>query len=252
MLNQGLRARVAREGWIRGWSAYARYHRYEVEGLEHLDGERSCLIVGYHGRPFASDQCMLTVAINERYGYMPHGLIHGSFESPGLRWIKDGLGFVCGDGPEFPEAITRGEHFLLQPGGTREACRSHRERYTMDWGRRRGYARLALRYSLPVVVSAASGVDDTYISLVNGYQLGKRVKMPLRLPLFVGVGPLGLWPFSPPFPVKFRQRLGAPIPAEGSPDDPEAVERLHERVSAAMQRMLDDLNQRKSTARSAA
>ncbi len=235
---------IAREAWLRGWRALAAYHRYEVEGLERLDGGRSALIVGYHGTPLAFDQCMLTVAIHDRLGYLPHGVIHGAFDSPPLARIKDELGFVSGDGPALAAAVARGEHLLVQPGGTREGCQSWRRRYTLAWGRRRGYARLALRYELPVIPCAADGADGCYLSLVDGYALGKRLGVPARLPAFVGLGPLGLWPLSPPFPVKLRQVLGAPIPPEGSPDDPEAVERLHRRVSGAVQGLLDALRGR--------
>ncbi len=106
-----------------------------MNGLEHLDGSRAALIVGYHGRPFAYDMCMLTVAIYDRLGYLPHGVVHrGMKHIPILRWLVDGLGFVTGDDDDVRRAVAHGEHIVVTPGGAREGCRGLRSRYRVDWG----------------------------------------------------------------------------------------------------------------------
>ena len=64
---------------------------------------------------------------------------------------------------------------MVQPGGTREGSRSSRIRYKVDWGKRTGYLKLALKHGLPIVPAAASGVDDTYIGLNNGLKLAKKI-----------------------------------------------------------------------------
>jgi hypothetical protein len=139
--------------------------------------------------------------------------------------------------------VAQGEHLLVQPGGTREGCRSFRQRYEVDWGDRVGYLRLALRHRLPIIPIAASGVDDGYIGLNDGYWLGKQVGMPGDLPLWFGIGIVGLWPLSPPFPVKIRQIIGEPIEAQPiDPDDREAILALHRRVAGAVQTLLDRSN----------
>jgi hypothetical protein len=187
------------------------------------------------------------VTLYEQLGYMPHGVIHGAFErQPTLKWLIDGLGFVTGDGEGMAAAVARGELILVQPGGTREGCRSFRHRYQVDWGERVGYLRLALRYGLPIVPVAASGVDDGYIGLNDGYTLGKRLGVPHQLPVWLGLGPTGLWPFSPPFPVKVRQVVGEPIDlTAGGPVDPgdrPALLALHRKVAAAVQALLKRAN----------
>lgn len=221
-----------------------RYHRYSVAGLENLPTDRAALLVGYHGRPIAHDMCMLTTLIDERFGYMPHGIVHrAAFETPILKSLCLGLGFLSEDGEAFQRAIERREHILVQPGGTREGCRSFRARYRVDWGQRMGYLKLALRHRLPIVPVAASGVDDTYIGLNNGYTLGKRLHAPLGLPLWLGLGPLGPWPISPPFPVKITQYIGKPIDLEHERpidiDDPNRLAALHSHIMDTVQRMLD-------------
>lgn len=232
-------------GWLRLWGAMQRYHRFEVEGLEHLATGRPGLIVGYHGRPVAHDLCMLSVTMHRQLGYMPHAIVHAAFgRSRGLAYVADQLGFVTGDDASLRAALDRGEHVIVTPGGTREGCRSRHQRYQVSWGPRTGYLKLALRHDLPIIPVAASGVDDAYVGLNDGYVWGKRMRIPAKLPLWLGVGVGGLWPMALPFPVKIRQRIGPPI-ALTPPREGEDAERVlaghHERVTNTVQAMLDDL-----------
>ncbi len=232
-----------RDAWLAYWRAMRRWHRFRTEGLHHLD-RGPVLLVGYHGRPIAHDLCMLTVDVFERQGHLPHGIIHGAFDTrPRLKAFIDDLGFVTGDSPALTQAVARGEHVLVAPGGTREGCRSFRDRYRVSWGPRTGYVKLAARLGIPIVPVGASGVDDVVLGLNDGYALGNRVGMPAGLPLWFGLGPTGFWPLTPTFPVAIRQRLGAPIPPP-DPRDRDALAATHQAVTAAVQGLLDDLNGR--------
>jgi len=238
-------ADAPRAAWLAFFRLARLYHRYEVRGLERLLRPGAALLVGYHGRPIAYDLCMLTVTLHERLGYLPHGVIHGYFgHQPVLRWAVENLGFVTGDGEAIERAVARGEHVLVQPGGTREGCRSFRHRYEVAWGDRTGYLRLSLRHRLPIVPIAAAGIDDGYLGLNDGYALGRKLGVPHRVPVWLGVGPLGPWPLSPPFPVKITQFVGEPIDpfADGPIDaaDPAALARLHARVKGAVQALCDE------------
>lgn len=237
-------ANIPLAAWLTYWGAIRRYHRYRVEGLERLEGRRAMLLVGYHGRPIAYDLCMLSVSFYERFGYLPHGIAHRAVDTNRLmRWVCDGLGFVSGDGAVIAAAVARGEHIVVQPGGVREGCRSFRHAYEVDWGRRTGFIRLALRYDLPVVPIAAHGIDAGYIGLNDGYRWGKRLHMPAGLPLWIGIGVAGLWPVSPPFPVRITQYIGEPIDLCDAgpldPEDPEALRAAQQRVACAVQGILD-------------
>ena len=238
---------VPRQVWLAVWRGFQRYHRYRVDGLEHLDGRGAALIVGYHGRPFAFDMCMLTVALYDRLGYLPHGILHrGVDDIPPLKWFADDLGFVTADGPDIAAAVARGEHVVTTPGGAEEGCRHFGQRYRVRWGERFGYLRMALKYRLPIVPVGAAGADDTYIGLLDAARVGARLGVPAKWSwvLWTGIGPLGLYPFSPPFPVRMRQLVGAPIDvvaeARGAaPDDRGTLARLHRRVTGAVQGLLD-------------
>ncbi len=234
--------------WLAFWRWRQLYHRYTVEGLEHLDGRRAMLIVGYHGRPFAYDMCMLTVALYDRLGYLPHGVVHKGVDVlPGLRLVTDALGFVTTDDASVAAAVARGEHVMVTPGGADEGCRGFDGRYRVAWGDRTGYLRLALRHGLAIVPVAADGVDDTYVAFWDAAPLGRRLGLPNEwawIP-WLGVGPLGIWPLSPPFPVRMRQRIGAPIElaACGVHDarDGAGVARAHRHVTETVQALLDEV-----------
>jgi hypothetical protein len=233
------RAARARAVWLGYWRVMRRYHRYAAVGLEHLTAPGPALIVGYHGRPIAHDLCMLQTLLLDEHGWMPKAVIHASATStPGLAAVTEGMEFVTGDGDAMAAAVARGDKIIVTPGGTKEGTRSSRDRNRVEWGRRTGYLKLAARYGLPIIPVAGIGVDDTYIGLNNGYAWGKRLKVPGRLPVWVGVGPLGLWPLSPPFPVRISTRIGPPLPPPSAPD-PEGWLALHTRVIGAVQALLD-------------
>src|SRR5262245_12796647 len=138
--------------WLAYWRWWRLYHRYTVEGLEHLDGPRARVIAGYHGRPLAYDMCMLTVTLYDRLGYMPHGTVHrGVRYVPPMHWLASGLGFVIEDGSELRRAVERGEHIVVTPGGGEEGCRRFDDSYRVNWGLRTGYVKLAVKYGLEIV-----------------------------------------------------------------------------------------------------
>ncbi len=237
-------ARLARTAWLSHWNLMRRYHRYEVVGESHLTAVRPALLVGYHGRPIAHDLCMLQAYLHERTGDIPRAFIHEGFaHNAVLRAVVDGVGFLTGDEASLAASLDRGELLMVTPGGTREGCRSARHRYAVDWGSRRGYLKLAIRHGLPIIPAAASGVDDMYLGLNDGDAWSRRLRVPHKVPVWLGLGPLGLWPLSPPFPVKVTQHLGAPITAHlADPQryrDPAALDALHHEVTAAVQRLLD-------------
>jgi hypothetical protein len=230
---------------LTGYRLLQRYHRYEVRNLSTIvNHPGAALIVGYHGRPIAHDMCMLAVALHDRLGYLPHGVVHRGVAANGLlQWVSDSLRWVTGDGEEMAAMIARGEHILVTPGGSREGCRSFRHRYKVDWGERVGYLRLALKYRLPIIPVAASGTDDAFIGFNDGHALSKRLRVPYGLPLWLGVGLVGVWPLAVPFPVKIRQIVGDPIDLLDrgplDPSDKGALLGAHRRVTGVVQRLLD-------------
>jgi hypothetical protein len=237
--------RAMRAFWNGYWDAMRSWHRFEVKGLDHLDDVGSCLFVGYHGRAVAHDMILLGRLLEGRDGSAPKAVVHKAWEKIApLAWLSEGLEWVTEDGDAMRSLFARGESVMVTPGGPLEGCRSIRDRYHVRWGDRHGYLKLAIKYGLPIVPTAGTGVDETFIGLNDGYAWGKRLGLPMTLPLWFAFGLTGPWPFTLPFPSKIVCHIGAPIDphADGVVDtrDKVALARLHRRVAGAVQDLLDD------------
>ncbi len=229
--------------WLGFWRAMQHYHRFETEGFENLIGGGAALLVAYHARGVASDVCMLSVDVHDRLGYLPHAIFHeGMGRLPVFRTVLRGLGGVTNDDRVLSDAVARGEHIVVLPGGGREAFRSACHRYTVDWGDRVGYLRLALRLGIPLIPIGAAGVDDLYLGLNDGRRWGRRLRVPFKLPFWIALGATGPFP-SLPFPVAVRQVIGERIPLDAagpvSPDDPDSLLALHRLVTRRVQEAID-------------
>lgn len=211
--------------WLRVFRFWQWYHRYSVEGFEHIDPEQPALVVGYHGRPLALDMCMLQTKIHDdkNFGYLPIGMVHSTTELVGpLKWALDRLGFAVKDNENVAAAVHRKELIFTTPGGEREGMRSFRQKYRVNWPDRTGYLKMAARHGLPIIPVGAAGADDTYVGLFDPQKVGQRLGIPSQYDflLWVGFGPLGVYPFSPPFPVHIHQYIGEPYTEhlEGLPE----------------------------------
>ena len=148
-------------------------------------------------------------------------------------------------------ALELGHPVLVYPGGERDIFRPTLERNRIDFGRRRGFVRLALRRQVPLVPVVSYGGHDTNLFLTRGEGLAKALglqRVRVRgVPLMIGL-PWGLTPgFMPtiPLPVKitteFLPPLCWPELGPGAAEDPALVERCYQEVLAVMQAGLNRL-----------
>ena len=218
----------------------ARRHDHHVLGLERVpDGP--CLLVGYHGRP-AIDAFLLALTLYRRRGRAVRGISHALwFGVPGMAGLCRGLGLVSGEEPRLGELLAAGEPLMVLPGGSRECFRSSRVRYTLDWGQRQGYARLALRHKLPIVLFVTEGADDLYEIYGDGYARSKRLTGTDMFPVCLPLGAHGL-PFGPSRPVKLTTRLLGPILPD--PAGPDPVAALDAEVRSGVNSLLKPLHER--------
>lgn len=220
---------------------WMRYFRYETEGFEILAETEPSVIVAYHGGPWTFDLWMLGTRMYDELGYFPHAFWHRNWwRFPALGRVVAELGGQPGP-PSDADMIaikSRGEHVVMAPGATREALRPFWKSHRVDFGHRRGYVRLALEHGMPIIPVVASGIDETFLGLNDGHALSRRLFGRSDVPAWLALGVGGIWPFALPFPVKIRQRIGAPIPAPALDGDA-ALEAFHARVTARLQSMLD-------------
>jgi 1-acyl-sn-glycerol-3-phosphate acyltransferase len=118
----------------------------------------------------------------------------------------------------------------------RESLRPTSERYQIRWEGRLGFARLAVKAQVPVLLAACPAADDIYEVYDNPItpEVYRRFKWPL--PLARGLGPTPL-----PRPVKLTHVIGRPMPPpqRSSEEIDEAdVRAYHARLVQEMNRLM--------------
>jgi 1-acyl-sn-glycerol-3-phosphate acyltransferase len=233
--------------WAAAGRLAMRYFSYRIEGLEHLDRE-TALIVAYHPGPFPWDNFMLWTKLYDTYGSCPRMISHHLYHQvPVVRGLSRTVGLIDGEPPRaLVEALRPRQHLLVCPGGTREGLRPFWRRHRVDWGGRTGFIRLARKYRLTIVPAASAAAELSYLGLVDGYALSRRVFGHGGMPLWTGVGIGGLWPFALPWPVRIRHIIGRPIEIDafGGGDEATIQRTGYEIVTRAVQDLLDELTAR--------
>jgi 1-acyl-sn-glycerol-3-phosphate acyltransferase len=145
------------------------------------------------------------------------------------------------------DAFARGEHVLVFPGGDLDGGKSFVHRNEIVFGRRRGFARLAIDAAVPIVPIVTAGAGESLLVLSDGRWLARALRLDktlrmntlpvsVSLPWGVNVGGVGLLPHLP-LPSKLRTTVLAPL----RPHRSESVDEYGHRVETAMQATLSDL-----------
>ncbi|KAM4551876.1 DGAT1/2-independent enzyme synthesizing storage lipids isoform 2-T3 [Odontesthes bonariensis] len=143
----------------------------------------------------------------------------------GFKLLLEVFSVIHGPQEECVRALKNGDLLGISPGGVREALFSD-ETYPLLWGKRRGFAQVAIDSQVPVIPMFTQNVREGFRSLGT-------------LRLFRWLYERFRFPFAPVyggFPVKFRTFLGDPIPYD---PDLNAAE-LAERVQQAVQSLIDE------------
>jgi len=220
------------------------------EGVEHLPGDRPFMLAGNHTLMGVLDSPLLVLGLWERCGVFLRALgDHLHFQVPLWRDLLARFGVVDGT-PENVRALMAGrESILVFPGGGREVFKHKDERYTLVWGRRTGFARLAVEHGYPIVPISAVGADDAFDFLADADDLLASPLGPLiqRIvprpdvvpPVLRGIGPTAL-----PRPERFYFRIAPPIETArlGGGEAPEdAILEVREQVRRAIEEGLTAL-----------
>jgi len=234
---------------------YDHYFRAETEFVDgFVDGP--CLAVANHnamtGTPdmFCHMLAFWRMYSPERRSY---GLMHDlPFDLPKAGAIMNSMGAIRAAPTNATRALDQGAAVLVFPGGDLDACRPYSRRYEIEFGKRRGFVRIALRQQVPIVPIVSVGAHHSLYVMTDGRSIAEA----LRLPDIVrwNVAPIGFalpWgpfaiiplPHLPP-PVKIHTRILKPIhldlPASAA-DDPDAVEHVFSLVKNQMQTTMDEL-----------
>lgn len=200
--------------------------------VENVPSRGPFMLVGNHQLFAMLDVPYLVHGLQVLRGVKVRGMTdHFQFAVPLWRSWLASSGAVPGTRENCAALLTAGEPVLVFPGGAREVYKRRNQRYQLLWGKRTGFARMAIAAGCPIIPFAAVGAEDRFSVLLDTSQ---RVAAPVRAVirrvarrddvgtlLVRGTGPLGI-----PRPDRLYFQFGAPIattPWAGRADDPEAL-----------------------------
>ena len=207
------------------------YNGFEMHGTENLPQEGGALAVFYHGA-VPVDIWYMGMQVYLQTGRYPRGLgDRFLFALPYVRDFLLGLGGVPGDPDTAVQMLRDGYLVGVSPGGVREALAGAEHEYKLIWGKRQGFARVALQANVPLIPVFTENIEQSYrvpFAHLKFFQnLYERTRLPLQ-PI-VGLGIL-------PLPVKLRSWVGKPIrPRKG-----ETPAQLAARVKRALEKLIDE------------
>uniref|UniRef100_A0A1A8QYD9 Transmembrane protein 68 n=1 Tax=Nothobranchius rachovii TaxID=451742 RepID=A0A1A8QYD9_9TELE len=207
------------------WDGHgAIWHGYEIHGMEKIPDEGPALIVYYHGA-IPIDYYYFLASLIIQKGRTCHSVAdHFLFKIPGFKPLLEVFSVIHGPQEECVRALKNGHLLGISPGGVREALFSD-ETYPLLWGKRKGFAQVAIDSQVPVIPMFTQNLREGFRSL-GTLRLFRWLYERFRLPIA---------PIYGGFPVKFRTFLGDPIPY----DPNTSAEQLAERVQQAVQSLID-------------
>ncbi len=233
------------------WLLASRYFRADIDGLHHIPEEGPVLLVGNHsGGLMAPDLFVFVLAFNTYFGVERpfYQLAHNLVVAGPTGFLVRRYGTVAASSENAERALKAGAAVLVYPGGDYEVFRPTWEQPSVDFGGRKGYARIALKLGVPIQPVVSIGSQETALFLTRGERLARltgadRLLRLKTLPIMFGL-PFGLMPAvfgHVPLPSKITLRVLPPIDLkERYGKDPDVAE-IDRDVRAQMQDVLSSL-----------
>src|SRR4051812_11568813 len=162
------------------WLLSSLYFRGEVRGLGNIPEEGPVLLVGNHsGGNLTPDTNVFTLAfsayfgVERRFYQLAHNLV---LSMPGLGRLRK-FGTVAASPENMNKALSSGAALLVYPGGDYEVHRPSWERHRVDFNRRKGFIREALKHDTPIVPVVSIGGQETALFLSRGETLAKTLML---------------------------------------------------------------------------
>jgi 1-acyl-sn-glycerol-3-phosphate acyltransferase len=241
-----------RETMAGAWLLASLYFRADVRGLEKIPREGPVLLVGNHsGGNVTPDTTVFTLAFvayfgaERRFYQLAHNLV---VSMPGLGWLRK-YGTVAASPDNAQLALEKGAALLVYPGGDYEVHRPSWETAKVDFGRRKGWIRLALQHDVPIVPVVSLGGQETALFLSRGERLSRLLRLDkmFRLKVLpISIAPpwglnIGDMAGHLPLPAKIRVRVLDPVHLrEEFGQDPD-LDDVYDHVLSRMQASLDHM-----------
>lgn len=182
-------------GWV--------WHGYEMVGVENIpDGKDGALLVFYHGAIPIDYYYILAKTILVKHRCIRSVGDHFLFKIPGLNLLMDVCHVFSGSFQVCVQYLKEGHLVAVAPGGVLEAQFGD-ENYRLVWGRRIGFARVAIEAKVPIIPIFTQNLREAFRSVRFGHRWLHGIYEKTRLPVV---------PVYGGFPVKMRTYIGEPIP----------------------------------------
>ncbi|XP_033011984.1 transmembrane protein 68-like [Lacerta agilis] len=203
------------------------WYDYEVIGMEHLP-KGPGVIIYYHAVTSIDYSLLVAKLFKEQLRWCFSIIDHAIYQIPGLRTFCDVIGLKDFSKDECVEILKKGHFLGLAPGGGREANFSND--YNIMWGKRTGFARIALEAKVPIIPIFTENSCETFRNIGNT-RLTRWLYEKTRL-LYL--------PIYGAFPVKLRTYIGEPIPYDPNITAAE----LAEKTKTAIENLRDKYQKR--------
>ncbi|XP_070798390.1 DGAT1/2-independent enzyme synthesizing storage lipids-like [Pituophis catenifer annectens] len=195
-------------------------HSYEISGLENLPNGPGILVY-YHGA-IPSDYFFFVQRIYRLTGKFIYSVLdHIVFHIPGIRLF---LSVYNTDHPTREKCVNvlkQGQLMGVAPGGVREQNYGNNH-YKLIWGKRKGFAQIAIDAKVPVIPLFTQNIREGYITYGN--------IRPMRW--FYERNRWLIFPLYGGFPVKFITHIGEQIPYDPNISPEKLTEKTQRAIEA--------------------
>ena len=213
-------------------------------GVERVPTDRPVMFIGNHTLMGMLDTPLLLLGTYEHTGHFCRSMgDHFHFQVPLWRDLLLAFGCVDGTRENCRAVMGDGHSLMIFPGGGREVFKQRGEAYKLLWGKRRGFARLALDFGYTIVPVASVGAEECYKiildqdALMKTYIGSKIAQKSPRKDVMLPTIVRGLYWSLLPIPQRFYFGFGHPIesvPYKECEDRDEAIWELREEVRKAL------------------
>ncbi|WP_373478385.1 lysophospholipid acyltransferase family protein [Geminocystis sp.] len=207
---------------------YKYYFRVETSGWENIPQGQVLLVGSHNGGIAAPDMVMMMYDWFKHFGTdrLAYGLMHPMAWTAyqGITRLAAKTGAIRANPNMAIAAIENNASVLVYPGGAEDVFRPYTERNQIKFVGRKGFIKLALRYSLPIVPLISKGAHESIFVLADLYEQVKGLNKqglfpwifdldPQTFPIYLGlpwglaIGPLP----NIPLPVAMTTKVCQPI-----------------------------------------
>lgn len=212
------------------------YFSASLIGREHIPRTGGALLVANHGMN-GFDGIVLGALLQKEVGRLPFWLGERNlWRIPGFDRLARFIDAVPGEPHPAVELLRKGELVVVYPGGIRDSFKLASQRNQLQWGRRSGFAKVAMEAGVPIVPIAAHGVDDMYTVIAREPWIGRALLGDAKYDLPVA---FGRWGSLVPRRARVTIEALPPVRTDGDPSSEADVERVRSAAASAVQAALD-------------